>query len=99
MALASDNASAAGIIVVVSAGNSGTPRYIVGAPSTTTRGISVAANDSTPMYPGATLALDTGKSVVALNENGATFADGSGWPVYVLRNTDGSISLGCDETA
>src|SRR5213592_3371680 len=97
-ALASDNASAAGIIVVVSAGNSGTPRYIVGAPSTTTRGISVAANDSTPTYPGATLALDTGKSVVALNENGATFADGSGWPVYVLRNTDGSISLGCDET-
>jgi minor extracellular serine protease Vpr len=98
-ALASDNASAAGIIVVASAGNSGTPRYILGAPSTTTRGISVAANDSTPTYPGATLALDTGKSVSALNENGATFADGSSWPVYVLRNTDGSISLGCDEAA
>jgi subtilisin family serine protease len=96
-ALASDNASAAGIIVVASAGNSGTPRYIVGAPSTTTRGISVAANDSTPAFPGATLALSTGKSIVALNENGATFADGTNWAVYVLRNTDGSISLGCNE--
>jgi len=96
-ALASDNASAAGIIVVASAGNSGSARYIVGAPSTTTRGISVAANDSTPAFPGATLALSTGKSIVALNENGATFADGVSWAVHVLRNTDGTVSLGCNE--
>ena len=96
-ALASDNASAAGIVVVASAGNSGTPRYIVGAPSTTTRGISVAANDSTPTFPAATLALSTGKSVIALNENGATFANGTSWPVHVLRNTDGTVSLGCNE--
>ena len=96
-ALASDNASAAGIVVVASAGNSGTPRYIVGAPSTTTRGISVAANDSTPSFPGANLALSTGKTVVALNANGAMFTDGTSWPVHVLRNADGSISLGCNE--
>jgi subtilisin family serine protease len=96
-ALASDNASAAGIVVVASAGNSGTARYIVGAPSTTTRGISVAANDSTPSFPGASLALSIGKTVVALNANGATFTDGTSWPVHVLRNADGSVSLGCIE--
>lgn len=93
---AANNAAKNGVIVVGSAGNSGASPYIVGTPNSAIRTISVAANDPVSDLPGATMALSTGQSIVAQNSNGAAFAQGLSLPVKVLRNADGSVSLGCD---
>lgn len=94
---ASTNAAMAGVIVVASAGNSGRNQYITGAPSTADGAIAVAANDPIASSPGAMLALSTGPSILVLNANGATFADGTSYPIAVLRNAYpfGSVALGC----
>ena len=55
-AVAVDNATAAGVMVVMSAGNAGAGAYIVGSPSTADTGLSVAAVDaSRPTFPGASI--------------------------------------------
>jgi minor extracellular serine protease Vpr len=95
-AVASTNAADAGVIVVASAGNSGQNPYITGSPSTGDGALSVAANDPTQSFPGVNLALSTGQSIVAINANGAAVSDGTTLPVKVLRNADGSVSLGCN---
>lgn len=52
-AVASDNAAAAGVVVVASAGNSGDTYYITGSPATSSRTISVASSvDSTDTIDG-----------------------------------------------
>lgn len=52
-AIASDNAAAAGVIVVASAGNSGDTYYISGSPGVSARTINVASSvDSTSIYDG-----------------------------------------------
>ncbi len=92
--VAAQNAVDNGVAVVASAGNAGPSAYIVGSPSTASGVLSVAAMDaSVPTYPGA----DIGTSPVthAIDANGAPIPAGS-YPVKVLRNTDGSVSLGCD---
>jgi hypothetical protein len=61
------------------------------------RTISVAAVDSTATFPGFNVALSTGATVPALNANGAAFT-GPGMPVVVLRQPNGTISLGCSES-
>ncbi len=95
--VAAQNAFNDGISVVTSAGNEGNNAYLVGSPSTSNGILSVAAMDaSVPAYPGATLSLSTGASVTAIDANGATPPSGS-FPVKVLRNADGSISLGCNK--
>jgi len=94
-ALAATNAVRSGVVVVASAGNSGQVPYITGSPASGDGAISVAAVDSTASFPGATLSLSTGKTVTALNANAATFADGTSWPVVVLRNANGTTALGC----
>lgn len=93
-AVASDNAAKSGIVVVASAGNSGRAPYITGSPSTATRAISVAANDASPSFPGATIGTGAG-AVTALNANGATFADGLTAPVKIVFSAPGIVSLGC----
>ena len=97
-AIASDNAAAAGVIVVAASGNAGTPRYITSSPAAASHAISVAADDSTPSFPALRLVLSTGPSIVALNANGASVTDGTSWPIVVLRNSDGTVSLGCNES-
>jgi minor extracellular serine protease Vpr len=93
--IASDNAAAAGVLVVASAGNSGPVPYITGAPGASTRTISVAANDAAASFPGAT--LDTGDAeVTAIVANGENLAGDTEFDVYVLRDADGSVALGCD---
>ncbi len=94
---ASTNAAKAGVIVVASAGNSGPNQYITGSPASAEGAISVAANDPIATSPGATLALSTGQTIAVLNANNATFANGTVYPVAVLRNSypSGSVSLGC----
>jgi len=94
---ASTNAAKAGVIVVASAGNSGPNQYITGSPASGEGAISVAANDPIASSPGATLALSTGQTIAVLNANNATFADGTVYPVAVLRNSypAGPVALGC----
>jgi minor extracellular serine protease Vpr len=89
--VAADNATRDGVIVVASAGNSGSAPYIVGSPSTSNSTISVAANDPTPSFPGAHLSI----GLDAINANGATFADGTSLPIKVVGNGAGGIALGC----
>jgi subtilisin family serine protease len=93
-AVASDNAAKSGVVVVASAGNSGPAPYITGSPATATRAISVAANDSTASFPGATIGTGTA-ALTAINANGATFANGLTKTVKVMRTSTGSVSLGC----
>ena len=87
----------AGTVVVASAGNNGPNAYLTGSPSTADRAISVAAIDaSSPTTPGAHTALPGGGTIDMQDSNGAPFADGTTYTVKVLRNADGSVSLGCD---
>ena len=96
---ASTNAAKAGVIVVASAGNSGPNQYITGSPSTADGAIAVAANDPIATSPGATLALSTGPTLAVLNANGATFTNGTSYPVAVLRSSypSGTVALGCSQ--
>ena len=97
--VAAENAAKAGIAVIASAGNSGNNAYLVGSPGTADHVLSVAALDgSLKEYPGAALSLTKADSVGAVDTivaNGAALPTGS-LPVKVLRNADGTISLGCD---
>jgi minor extracellular serine protease Vpr len=98
---ASNNAALAGVIVVVSAGNSGAQHYITGSPSVGTRTIAVAGQDTIGETPGVLLELsDAGGdpigSIVAQNSNDAELPDGTELEVVVLRDGDGQISLGCE---
>jgi subtilisin family serine protease len=96
-AAASDNAALAGTVVVTSAGNSGPNGYIVGSPSVANRAISVAAVDASgATFPGANIALNTGKTIQAINANNGGPLPGPNTPIVVLRNADGSVSLGCN---
>jgi subtilisin family serine protease len=92
--VAAENAAAAGISVVASAGNEGHSGYMVGSPGTGNHVLSVAALDgSLPQYPGAILSFAKGGSVDTIDANGADLPTGS-LPVKVLKD-GGSISLGC----
>jgi subtilisin family serine protease len=101
-AVAATNAAAAGVTVVTSAGNSGPSQYITGSPGSGAGSISTAAIDSTENYTGVSLALDTGKTVVALSANGVAPPDGTTYQVKVLQNIEGTgedESLGCSVDA
>ncbi|MFL5298829.1 MAG: S8 family serine peptidase [Anaeromyxobacteraceae bacterium] len=95
-ALAAENAARAGVLVVASSGNSGQELYLTGSPATGNGVISVAAVDSTERFPAATLTLSPSGSILAQNSNGAPLPSGA-LPIVVLRNPDGTVSLGCDE--
>jgi minor extracellular serine protease Vpr len=95
---ASDNAAVAGTVVVTSAGNSGPNGYIVGAPSVANRAISVAAVDASgATFPGADIVLNTGKTIQAINANNGGPLPSANTPIVVLRNSDGTVSLGCNK--
>ena len=91
---ASDNAAEAGTVVVASAGNDGPSAYIVGSPSTASRVIATAALDAVQSFAGVTLTLPSGQ-ITAIDANGAALPSGS-FPIKVLRNSSGGVSLGCD---
>ena len=97
-AVASTNVAKAGVIVVASAGNNGANQYITGAPGAGTGTISVAANDATASFPGATMLISTDGTITAINANGASFSNGTTLPVAVLRTSypNGPVSLGCN---
>ena len=87
--IAAQNAQAAGVVVVASAGNSGPNPYISGSPGVAKGVINVAAVDSTASFPGATLSFD-GKTMDAINANGV---DPLPAGPFTIVNTN---SLGCD---
>jgi len=97
-AVASTNAAKAGVIVVASAGNSGFSPYITGSPATADGAISVAANDPYPNFPGATLTF-SGTTIPAINANGFALSGTSTFNVKVIKNADGTLSLGCSVAA
>ena len=85
--VAAQNAVNDGVSVVASAGNEGGNGYMVGSPSTANGVLSVAAMDgTTPTFPGAHLVLNTGKSMDAIDANGATITPGT----YDLRVVPGT---------
>ena len=95
--VASQNAANAGITVVAASGNSGPAPYITSSPGAGNAVIVAAAMDGTASIAGVTIALNTGVSILAQNSNLAPLPSGS-LPIYVLRNTDGSVSFGCSES-
>jgi len=99
-AVAATNATAAGVVVVASAGNSGPSPYLTGSPGTGDGVISVAASDATESFPGATLSV-AGKNIEAINANGAALPSQE---LTVVRLTDDPATaenetLGCSEYA
>jgi len=95
---ASENAAAAGIIVVAAAGNEGSANYITGSPGAGDKTISVAAMDSNDpqSYPGIKLAADS-SNLIAQNSNNAKY-NSTALAVYVLPDGNGGVSLGCNES-
>jgi len=94
--VASDAAAHAGIIVVAASGNSGPVPYITSDPGASSTAISVAAIDSHASYPGALVTLNNG-SIEAQDSNGLPLPSGA-TGIVVLRNADGSVSLGCNDS-
>ncbi len=97
--IAAQNAVAAGVVVVASAGNSGPNPYLTGSPGAGRGVVSVAAVDSTKSFPGASLKLD-GSTIAAINANGADIPSDSLKVVYVNDDpgtTDVDESLGCSK--
>jgi minor extracellular serine protease Vpr len=92
---ASNNAALAGVVVVASAGNSGASPYVTGSPAVADRAISVAASDAIASIRAASAELSPNQTIVMQNSNGASFDDGTTLPIKVLRNADGTVSLGC----
>jgi subtilisin family serine protease len=91
-AVAAENASRAGVVVVASSGNEGPSGYMTGTPGSASRAISVAGVDSNATFTGATIHLAAG-DVSAIDANdGPLPASGT---LHVLTAADGSISLGC----
>jgi minor extracellular serine protease Vpr len=92
-AVAASNAAAAGIVVVASAGNQGPNGYTVGSPSTASRVISVAAIDaSRATFNGGDIALASG-TIQGIDANDGPLPVTG--PIKVLKNADGTVSLGC----
>ena len=100
--VAASNAVGAGVVVITSAGNSGGNPYLTGAPGAGEGVIAVAAVDSIPTFPGATLTFSNGTSLAAINANGAVLPSGP-FSVVVLEDiaatNDEDESLGCSVDA
>jgi minor extracellular serine protease Vpr len=94
-ALALDDAVRSGVMVVASAGNEGSSPYMVGAPGSSDRALSVAAMDtSIEFIPGA--AISGGPS--GINANLADLSTPVTGTLHVLMDGD-AISEGCDAAA
>lgn len=96
-AVATDNAVKAGIVVVASAGNAGPVSYITGSPASSSRAISVAAQDPTPSFPGVALAAAGATPIQSINANGAAVTQ-TALPIKLVLGANGALSLGCAAT-
>ncbi len=101
-AVAASNAVGAGVVVVASAGNSGPNPYLTGSPGTGRGVVSVAANDATAQFPGATLTFADRSTISAVNANAATPLPSTPLTVVVLKDdpqTSENEALGCSVDA
>lgn len=95
-AIASDNASKAGIVVVAAAGNSGPIPYVTGTPASGTRVIAAAATDAHPFLPGGVqITLSSGASAQGQDFD-TNFALPSGSVPALILNSGGALSFGCN---
>jgi len=94
-AVASTNAARAGVVVIASAGNSGASPYIDGSPASADGAVSVAANDPTPSFPGATITFGS-TTIPAIDANGFAL---SGTTSYNIKVLTGANVLGCGVAA
>ena len=97
---AATNAAKAGVIVVVSAGNSGPQQYIVGSPGTGDGSLTTAASDANEFTPGAKILLPSGtpNPITAVNANEFALAPTAQYTIRVIQNnpaTPQDESLGC----
>jgi minor extracellular serine protease Vpr len=94
-AIASDNASKAGIIVVAAAGNAGPAPYMTGDPASGTRAISVAAmNARAFLANGVHISFASGSGANGVEANSLQLPNGS-IPAVILKNGN-ALSLGCN---
>jgi minor extracellular serine protease Vpr len=96
-AVATDNASLSGVVVVTSSGNSGPVPYITGAPGVASRSISTAAMDALPSFPSASVDLPSAADQAGLNMNASTDLPVTAVLEALPGTTPGSLSLGCTE--
>ena len=92
--VATNNASKAGIAVVISAGNAGPVPYIIGSPGTATRAITVAAQDALPSFPLALVDLPAQPDQPGIDMNAAPLPVSAS--LVVLKATPTTVRLGCD---
>lgn len=94
-AIASDNASKAGIIVVAAAGNAGPAPYVTSDPASGVRVISVAAMDARAfLVNGLHISLSSGFGANGVEANAVNLPSGS-VPAVILTS-GGALSLGCN---
>jgi minor extracellular serine protease Vpr len=95
-AIASDNASKAGIVVVAAAGNSGPIPYVTGTPASGTRVIAAAATDAHPFLPGGVqITLSSGATAQGEDFN-TNLPLPSGTVPALILNSGGTLGLGCN---
>ena len=95
-AIASDNASKAGIIVVAAAGNNGPAPYVTSSPASGSRVISVAAMNARQFLTnGVRISFSSGQAVNAGDANSLPLPSGP-VPVAILR-TPTKLKLGCSQ--
>jgi subtilisin family serine protease len=92
-AVAANNASKAGIAVVISAGNAGPVPYIVGSPGTATRAITVSAQDAVPTFPLALVDLPVQPDQAGINMNAGPLPLSKS--LVVLKASPTTVRLGC----
>lgn len=90
--IASNNLVDSGVVVVASAGNSGTNAYVTGSPASASKVISVAAVEALPSLPGANIGVGSG--IQAINANASPGLPVTG-TLEVLSDGAGGIALGC----
>ncbi|HEX3395868.1 MAG TPA: S8 family serine peptidase, partial [Steroidobacteraceae bacterium] len=96
-AIASDNASKAGIIVVAAAGNNGPGPYVTSDPASASRGISVAATNARPFLAnGVHITFTGGGGANGVEADSVKLPSGS-VPALVLKSGT-ALSLGCNAT-
>lgn len=95
-AVAAQNAALSGITVVAASGNAGPAPYITSSPASGSAVITAAAMDATASFPIVSVALDVGGPLTVQNSNRAPLP-AAALGIVVLRNPDGTISLGCND--
>ena len=96
-AMAATNAAKDGVIVVASSGNEGSSPYMTGSPASGTGTISVAANDPTQPFPGATLTISNGTGAERDRRQRRSRSRPARC-LKVLKTPAGRVALGCSQS-